>query len=190
MQPITIPGVGTYTPKGNRDRQAATRTARLIEDSGDAAFGRDPTASHITASAFVVSADRRHTLLMHHAKLDIWVQPGGHCDGEADVRAVALREAMEESGLTGLKPVMPEIFDIDLHVIPARKGEPAHLHHDIRFVFEASPDELLQPNGESHSMLWIPIESIGDYTSNPAVLVIRDHIDMVPDLEAEPDFQR
>jgi 8-oxo-dGTP pyrophosphatase MutT (NUDIX family) len=188
MQTIIIPGIGAYAPQGNRDRQAATRTARLIAALGDRAFGRDPTSSHVTASAFVVSTDRRQTLLMHHTKLDIRVQPGGHCDGETDVRAVALREVMEETGLSGLTAMMPEIFDIDLHVIPARPGEPAHLHHDIRFVLEASPGEILRPNAESRALDWIALDRIGDYTNNPATLVIRDRIGQLPTAAPEPDF--
>ena len=52
-----------------------------------------------------------------------------------------MREAREESGLTRLRLVSPEIFDVDRHRIPARGAEPEHWHFDVRFLIEADPAE-------------------------------------------------
>ena len=88
---------------------------------------------HITGSAWVVDPAGSRLLLTHHRKLGKWLQLGGHSDGEPDTLAVALREAREESGLR-VRPISNAVLDIDIHTIPALKGEPAHLHYDVRFA--------------------------------------------------------
>lgn len=85
-----------------------------------------------------MNAAGTHVLLTHHRKLGAWFQLGGHADGESDVSKVALQEALEESGLQDLELVGEHIFDIDIHLIPARKGDPDHYHFDVRFLVRAS----------------------------------------------------
>ena len=116
---------------------------------------------HFTGSAWVVSTDGERTLLLHHRKLDRWLQPGGHADGEGDLASVALREAEEETGLQGLR-VEGGVFDLDRHVIPARGAEPEHFHYDVRFVVRASRQEDFIVSEESHALKWIPIREIAD----------------------------
>ena len=130
------------------------------------AFFRDHLPGHITASSWVVDRTGKFVLLTHHAKLDRWLQPGGHADGQEDVMAVAQREAYEETGLTSLEPVMPAIFDLDIHPIPERAGFPAHLHYDVRFLFAANKDEAFTVTGESHDLAWIANEDIGEKSGN------------------------
>jgi len=103
-------------------------------------FDRAIPEGHLTASAIIVSADSAGPLLLHHRKLDRWLQPGGHGDpGEATGESVALREALEETGLTGLvlHPRAPRPLDVDVHDIPARGPEPAHEHLDLRYLVTA-----------------------------------------------------
>ena len=114
---------------------------------------------HFTGSAWVVSADGQRALLLHHRKLDIWVQPGGHADGEGDLAAVALREAEEETGLMGLR-LASGVFDLDRHPIPARGADPEHFHYDVRFVVRASWSEGFVVNEESHALAWRPMAEI------------------------------
>jgi 8-oxo-dGTP pyrophosphatase MutT (NUDIX family) len=123
------------------------------------AASRERLAGHFTGSAFVVSADGARTLLLHHAKLERWLQPGGHADGEFDLAAVALREAIEETGLTGLI-VEREVFDIDRHAIPARGNEPEHWHWDVRFVVRAAGGETPRISHESRAARWDEISSL------------------------------
>ncbi|MGB5851762.1 MAG: NUDIX hydrolase [Rhodanobacter sp.] len=117
------------------------------------AFERGNRMAHFTASAWLVSADGGRVLLMHHRKLDRWLQPGGHADGDTDLARVALREAEEETGLAGLG-VDGDIFDIDRHRIPARGNEPEHWHYDVRHVVRAGADESFVVNAESHALAW------------------------------------
>lgn len=118
-------------------------------------FERSLAIGHITGSAWILSGDGKRALLSHHRKLNKWLQLGGHADGDADVLRVALREAREESGLAGITPVSADIFDVDVHAIPARSGEPAHLHYDVRFLFRVTGDERFRVSDESHDLAWV-----------------------------------
>jgi 8-oxo-dGTP pyrophosphatase MutT (NUDIX family) len=95
-------------------------------------------------------------LLMHHRKLDRWLQPGGHADGDADLARVALREAREETGLSDLH-LEGGIFDLDRHRIPARANEPGHWHYDVRYLVRAGANESFVVNAESHALAWRPV---------------------------------
>lgn len=136
---------------------------------GPAVFTREHRAGHFTASAFLVSADGGRALLLHHAKLGRWLQPGGHADGEMDLAAVALREAEEESGLPGLV-VEPAIFDLDRHAIPARGAEPEHWHWDVRYVVRCTGDETPRINSESRAFAWRSIDDLArDGSLDPSI---------------------
>lgn len=117
---------------------------------------------HITASAFILDASGARFLLTHHRKLGRWLQLGGHVDGEGHVLQAALREAREESGMSAFEvlpvrgiPGLP--LDVDVHTIPARGSEPAHEHHDIRFLLRASAGQDLVRSDESHALAWFPL---------------------------------
>lgn len=154
-------------------RADAERFATLLADPD--AFVRARLAGHFTGSAFVVSADRQRVLLMHHAKLGRWLQPGGHADGDEDLAAVALREAEEETGLEGLRaepmPWPGGILDLDAHLIPARGAEPAHWHHDVRYALRAAPGrEAFAANAESLGLAWRPVAEVAaDATLDPSL---------------------
>ena len=112
---------------------------------------------HLTGSALVVDPSRAATLLIHHVKLDRWLQPGGHVDGDGDLAQSALREAVEEVGILGLQVVEPAI-DLDIHEIPERGDEPAHLHLDVRFLVLAPAGAMPTINHESFDARWVPAE--------------------------------
>ena len=148
--------------------RATTRRILDLVEREPRCFERDCyVPGHVTASAWIVSRESRAVLLTHHRKLDRWLQLGGHTDGESDVLRSALREAREESGLVALDPIPatgePRILDLDVHAIPARKDEPAHAHHDVRFLLEASETApLTRQAAESKALRWFPAKGLAD----------------------------
>lgn len=134
-------------------------TIRFVETHADCLL-RSCVPGHLTGSAWIVNTDRTRTLLTHHHKLDKWLQLGGHADGEVDLLAVAMREAQEESGLTRLRAVSAVPFDVDRHLIPARKTEPEHFHYDLRFMIEADEAEPLVISNESKDLAWVDVARV------------------------------
>ncbi len=132
-------------------------------------FERGLAVGHVTGSAWVLDREGHRVLLTHHRKLGRWLQLGGHVDGQPEVLDAAAREASEESGITSLEPVSHEIFDLDIHPIPARGDEPAHLHYDVRFLFRATVDEEFTVGDESHDLAWVPLDAIGEYTDEGSI---------------------
>ena len=133
-------------------------------------FERSLLKGHVTASGWIVSKDKTSALLMHHRKLDRWFQPGGHCDGDPDVVEVARKEVEEETGLLSFRLLQDQIFDIDIHLIPANSKDAAHYHYDIRFLFEADPESELIINSESKDVKWIPIQDIAIMNNSESIM--------------------
>src|SRR5690349_5634678 len=132
-------------------------------------FHRDHLPGHITGSAWIIDEAREFVLLTHHAKLNRWLQPGGHADGDENVSGVALREAEEETGIKNFTLLHKGIFDIDIHSIPARKDFPQHLHFDVRFMFEANRSEKLLITEESHDLQWIRLADIDQFADHESI---------------------
>lgn len=125
------------------------------------ALHRRCVEGHLTGSALVVDAAGTQIVLLHHRKLRRWLQPGGHADGDANLAAVARREAEEETGIRGLRVVGPAI-DLDVHEVSGPR-EPAHLHFDVRFLVLAPPDATLDRNEESTDLRWVSFDALDDF---------------------------
>ncbi|HEV8019945.1 MAG TPA: NUDIX hydrolase [Candidatus Lustribacter sp.] len=161
--------VREYNPFDDRERAMRERLVAFLETHGARAFDRSTAPGHVTASAWIVDPGRTQTVLLHHRKLARWLQLGGHVDGDPDVRGAALREAREESGLRTLRFVLDDVYDIDVHRIPARGSEPEHDHYDLRFALEADPREPLRGNAESHAVRWIALSDLESYAIDDSV---------------------
>ena len=133
-------------------RQLSTRF-RTFMDSHDDCLVRSCRPGHLTASACVVDPNRNKTLLLLHKKLGRWLQPGGHADGDGNLAHVAWREAFEETGIDGLKILLPSV-DLDIHPIPAHGSDPEHLHYDVRFIVLSPPNAAVRANDESIETGW------------------------------------
>lgn len=148
--------------------EEATIKKQLIQFLGstDNAYGRDNLVAHVVGDAWIVNPARTHVLLVEHALNHHWMAPGGHCDGNPDVLDAALREAEEEAGVTNLKVLNNgEIFDIHSGYVPLRVKpfgiEPAHIHFDVCFAFEADDSVPLKISDESTGLKWVALKDIG-----------------------------
>lgn len=114
--------------------------------------------AHFTASAWVLDSAQERVLLIHHNKLQRWLQPGGHLEADdVDVLSSARREVAEECGLHDLELLQQGLFDVDVHTIPSRGDIPEHLHLDLRFIFRASSEETQLDLSEVSASRWIPL---------------------------------
>lgn len=133
--------------------------------------------SHVTGSVWLVNHDFSQALLTHHRKLNIWVQLGGHADGDSDIKRVALKEAREESGIQDLEFVHPGIFDIDIHLLPSTSS--CDFHYDMRYLLQAPAQAVFTVSEESHGLAWIEVGKLQDYTQERSVLRLAEKIDRI-----------
>ena len=161
----------THLPRAFDPDEAAmtAEIIRFVEEHADCLL-RTCVPGHLTGSAWILDAPRRRTLLTHHRKLNKWLQPGGHADGDPDLLAVALREAREETGLTRLRAAAAEVFDVDRHWIPARGDAAGHWHLDLRFLVEADPEEELIVSDESHDLTWVELARVAALNPEESML--------------------
>ena len=164
------------------DLQERYRALLDVED----AFCRTGRPGHFTASALILNRSRTRTLLVEHRKLGIWVQPGGHADGDENLERAAGREVEEETGLREWR-CDGTILDLDIHPIPARKDEGPHEHYDVRFLFIADPAGSIAVSEESTDLRWIAVRDIPDYTDEESMLrMLRKAGALVPAIRREP----
>ena len=159
-----------YRERHPQESSMVTRFIDFVEDE-PRCFERDCWRGHVTGSAWLVDPAGESLLLTHHKKLNMWLQLGGHSDGDPNTPQVALREAQEESGCA-VELLREEIFDVDIHEIPARKSDPAHFHFDVRYAIAAKTREFMVSD-ESMALAWVPIERLETYTEEESILRMR-----------------
>lgn len=158
---------------GLHGEAARTHILSLLDTLGGALADRSTLPGHLTGSALVIDQAERRVLLMLHAKLGRWLQPGGHADGDHELAGVALREATEETGIKGLRVLVPGI-DLDIHRIPERGAEPSHLHLDLRFVVVAPPGAEPVANHESRALRWVDPADVSTMTDEAGLFRLVD----------------
>ena len=131
-------------------------------------FERTCLPGHFTASAWVMNFRADAVALVQHRKLHRWLQPGGHADGNPLLLAVALKEVQEEIGISTVA-VLPGIFDIDVHDIPARGETPLHQHLDVRYAFRVTDDSPLRCSEESLQVEWVPLADLSNFSNETSL---------------------
>jgi 8-oxo-dGTP pyrophosphatase MutT (NUDIX family) len=163
-----IPELSTFQTTHPEERATIPRFIALLQKPNPA-DRHDFTPGHLTASAVVLSP-KNELLLIEHAKLKRWLQPGGHVEpGEFDLRQSARRELLEETALD-LPETAFELFDLDIHEIPAIAGKhPAHLHYDLRYLAN-SPTRDLPPNAvDACNARWFSAEQLKSIDLDPGI---------------------
>ncbi len=144
-----------YMPHDLWEQQCKERMRMFFNEYFHDCFNRSLSVGHFTVSVWLLNCSQTHVLLMHHAKLNKWTPLGGHCDGNSDVLAVAIKEAQEESGVQEIIPLSEEIFDLDIHVFPAMEQNREHYHYDVRFLLKMIKETPVTKNRESKELRWI-----------------------------------
>lgn len=149
------------------EEAAMVERSRLFIQQHENCFDRHLAPGHVTGSTWVVNPARTHVLMLHHRKLNLWLQPGGHADGDPDIKRVVLKETAEETGvgMEHVRLVTGDIFDVDIHVVHASAHGPRHVHFDIRFLVEIDDQIPLPGNDESHQVGWIPLDQVSRFNN-------------------------
>lgn len=161
---MLLPLLDRLTPS-NVEETAALVQLRQFLQMTDNAYDRSNLIAHVVADAWIVNPARTRVLMVEHKLNKCWMAPGGHCDGDPDVMAGALREAREEAGVTDLRPLLNgNIFTLNSGHVPLRiregKVEPDHIHFDVCFAFEADDNVPLMISDESTGLEWIALTDI------------------------------
>ena len=160
-----------YRPWNEQEERDRTELLRRLR-SGEDLYTRENAAGHLTASAWVVSPDRRRVLMAYHNIYDSWSWLGGHADGDHDLLAVALREVREESGLTAVRPVSRSIYSVEILTVDGHEKRGAyvssHLHLNVTYLLEADPADPVRCKPDENSRVgWFGLEEAVAASSEP-----------------------
>lgn len=158
-----------YIPKNEQEKLDQELILSFIDRNPDALYRTNLTA-HITSSAFVVNQKMTKILFAYHNIYDSWSWVGGHNDGNPDLLAVAIEEAIEETGIQTVIPYSSEIFTIDViyvkNHIKKNKYVPDHLHLNATFLLIADESEPLTINhAENSGVKWFDIDDVLNHIS-------------------------
>ena len=167
-----IQEIENFVPLCPQEQRDKAGILRFLAGNPDA-FERENLTAHMTASAWVLSPDRRQVVMVYHNIYNSWSWTGGHADGEADLLSVALREANEESGVLAA-PVSPDIFSLEiLHVAPhVKRGKfvCAHLHLNATYLLEADDKSPIRCKPDENSAVrWLSVQDVLSSVSEPAM---------------------
>ena len=158
-----------YSPQNEQEDADRRMILEYIRRFPDNILTRDNAIAHMTSSGFVVNADASKVLMAHHNLYRVWAWTGGYADGEADLLAVALREAREETGAEHVRPLSAQIASVDIlpvwgHVKGGRYVC-AHQHLNVSYLLVADEtDPLRAREGENTRVGWLPAERLLEYT--------------------------
>ena len=164
-----IKQIEEYIPFNKQEERDKAQMLAFLH-SGAELITRDNPVAHLTASAWVVSPDRKQVIMVYHNLYKSWSWMGGHADGDWDLLGVAKKEVMEECGLQELTVASPEIFSLEILSVAGheKKGQylSSHLHLNVTYLFEADPALPLRIKPDENSgVAWVAVEDIPEKTN-------------------------
>ncbi|WP_055669504.1 NUDIX hydrolase [Desnuesiella massiliensis] len=166
-----IEAIKNYNPFNEqeaKDRELILKSANQFDNI----LTRDNELLHMTSSGFIVNKSRDKILMVHHNIYNSWAWTGGHADGEEDLLQVAIKEAEEETGVKEIRPIISDIFALDIMPVQAhmKRGKfvSAHLHLNAAYLLEGDENEVLVVKTDENSgVKWIPINEVNLYSNEP-----------------------
>lgn len=168
--------IKNYIPYNEQEERDKELILNCIEHYDDLLFRENP-AVHITSSGYIVNKDRTKVLMIHHNIYKTWAWTGGHADGDGDLIHVAVKEAVEETGVRHFKVVSEEMLSLDVLTVSShiKKGKyiSNHLHLSAAYLLEADENEkLIIKEDENSGVMWIPINEIDKYSNEPDMIIL------------------
>lgn len=160
-----------YSPYNAQEASDRTEILSFLSKNKDA-FLRSHLAGHMTASAWVVNQKRDKVLMVYHKIYNSWSWIGGHADGCEDLLSVAIRECREESGVSRVWPLSPDIFSLEILAVNGHEKNgaylPSHLHYNVTYLLEADEKETLKIcEAENTGVRWFSPEEALSASSEP-----------------------
>lgn len=160
-----------HKPVNEQEEHDKEVMLRYMQQNDDC-FVRENEIAHFTTSIWTVNRARTKTLMAYHNIYDSWAWIGGHADGEEDLRAVAMRELREETGVRNAFLVTPDIFSLEILTVEGheKKGRyvPSHLHLNVTYLAEADESEELTVNEEENQAVkWWTFEEALKVSKEP-----------------------
>lgn len=157
-----INSIQNFVPYNEQEEKDKAYILKCLQ-SMNQIFTRENPVAHMTASGWIVNKDRTKVLMAYHKIYDSWAWLGGHADGEENLLLVALKEASEESGLKNVKPVIEDIFSLEVLTVDGhvKRGEyiSSHLHLNLTYLLEADEEEeLVCKPDENTGVAWFELE--------------------------------
>jgi 8-oxo-dGTP pyrophosphatase MutT (NUDIX family) len=164
--------LGDWRPTDPSQRALREAFLGFLAARPDDACRRSCVPGHLTASALLLDHTGENVLLTLHPRVGRWIQLGGHCEPEdATLADAALREAVEESGIAGVR-LDPDPLHLDVHPITCSLGVPTR-HFDVRFLARAPEGAVERISDESVDLRWWPVDGLPSGTDAVPELIER-----------------
>lgn len=166
-----------FIPVNEQERNDKNIILEYVDLIGDEILNRSSKLAHLTSSGFIMNKSLTKTLMIHHNIYNAWGWTGGHVDGDRDLLEVAVKEAMEETGLSRITTLTDEMITLDIISVPAhiKKGKyvGVHLHLNTTYVLIADEDEDLTVKiDENSGVKWISLEDMEKEVNEPEMIPI------------------
>ncbi len=165
--------IQAYQPNNEQEAKDKSVILKYIDTFNDL-LSRENELAHFTSSSWIVNKDRTKAVMIYHNIYNSWSWTGGHADGDANLLAVAIREAKEETGLENIKPVSEDIYSLEIVCVNGhvKRGKyvASHLHINITYLLEADETEPLRiKQDENSGVKWVNIEDTIALSSEPCM---------------------
>ena len=169
-----IDEIRKYIPYNKQEEKDKELILKCINNYDDLLFRENPIA-HITSSGYIVNKDRTKVLMIHHNIYKTWAWTGGHADGDPDLIHVAIKEAIEETGVKHFHVVSEEILSLDVLTVDGHIKKwhyvSSHLNISLAYLLECNEnDKLIVKEDENSGVMWIPINEIDKYSNEPYMI--------------------